>query len=663
MPSAAGRDAEAILAAAKDGSLGALLVGGIDPYDFADPDAVLAALDAAGFIVSLELRHSAVTERADVVFPIAPAAEKAGTYVNWEGRQRSFSNALPPTATPDCRVLDTLADELGIDLGFPTVAAGLAELNGLGTWDGVPPPGPTVAAAAAPKPSAGEAILAGWRMLLDDGQLQDGEPHLAGTARTPVVRLSAATASGLGAADGDNVTVSTAHGSITLPLTITDDARPRGMATAELTRLGGAPATGRHARRRGEDWSGAMTGFGHDTWWLILAKSLLVFVFLVLTVLVAILAERKILGRMQMRWGPNRVGPRGYLQSLADGIKLALKEPIIPFGVEKPIFLLAPAISTIPAITAFAFIPFGPQVSVFGHWTPLQVTDLPVAVLFILALSSIGVYGIVLAGWSSGSTYPLLGGVRSTAQVISYEVAMGLSFATVFLYAGTMSTSQIVTAQNRVWYIFLLLPSFCTYLVSMVGETNRAPFDLPEAEGELVAGFHTEYSSLSFAMFFLAEYINMTTVSALAATLFMGGWHAPWPLNMWAGANSGFWPVLWFTAKVWVFLFIYIWLRGVLPRLRYDQFMALGWKILIPVSLVWALIAAGIRTLRDQGYAHWTTLLVGRQHRRHRRTAVSAATTVQQQTATQEATPHRVGGEVRAHGGLGAGVPHAADAR
>ncbi|MFZ3293063.1 NADH-quinone oxidoreductase subunit H, partial [Mycobacterium sp.] len=224
-----------------------------------------------------------------------------------------------------------------------------------------------------------------------------------------------------------------------------------------------------------------MAGFGHDTWWLILAKALVVFVFLVLTVLIAILAERKILGRMQLRWGPNRVGPRGYLQSLADGIKLALKEPITPFGVEKPLFLLAPAISTIPAITAFAFIPFGPQVSVFGHWTPLQVTDLPVAVLFILALSSIGVYGIVLAGWASGSTYPLLGGVRSTAQVISYEVAMGLSFATVFLFAGTMSTSQIVSAQDRVWYVFLLLPSFAVYLVSMVGETNRAPFDLPEA--------------------------------------------------------------------------------------------------------------------------------------------------------------------------------------
>lgn len=353
-----------------------------------------------------------------------------------------------------------------------------------------------------------------------------------------------------------------------------------------------------------------MTAFGHDTWWLVLGKSLAVFVFLLLTVLVAILVERKLLGRMQMRYGPNRVGPYGSLQSLADGIKLALKEAITPRGVSRPIYFMAPVISTVPAITAFAFIPFGPEVSVFGHRTPLQVTDLPVAVLFILAMSAIGVYGIVLAGWSSGSVYPLLGGVRSTAQVISYEVAMGLSFATVFLYAGTMSTSQIVAAQDRVWYVFPLLPSFVMYLVSMVGETNRAPFDLPEAEGELVAGFHTEYSSLKFAMFFLAEYINMTTVSSLAATLFLGGWHAPWPINMWAGANTGWWPVLWFTGKVWFFLFGYFWLRATLPRLRYDQFMALGWKLLIPTSLVWLMIAAVIRSLRDQGYQHWMAILV-----------------------------------------------------
>jgi NADH-quinone oxidoreductase subunit H len=353
-----------------------------------------------------------------------------------------------------------------------------------------------------------------------------------------------------------------------------------------------------------------MTNFGHDTWWLVVAKAIAIFVFLMLTVLVAILAERKLLGRMQLRFGPNRAGPKGSLQSLADGIKLALKESITPGGVDRFVYFAAPAISVIPAFTAFAFIPFGPEVSVFGHRTPLQLTDLPVAVLFILGLSAIGVYGIVLGGWASGSTYPLLGGVRSTAQVISYEVAMGLSFAAVFLYAGTMSTSQIVAAQDRVWYVFLLLPSFVVYLISMVGETNRAPFDLPEAEGELVAGFHTEYSSLKFAMFMLAEYVNMTTVSALAATMFFGGWHAPWPLNMWAGANTGWWPLIWFTAKVWTFLFIYFWLRASLPRLRYDQFMALGWKLLIPVSLVWVMIAAVIRSLRDQGYQHWTLILV-----------------------------------------------------
>ncbi|ETW24932.1 NADH-quinone oxidoreductase subunit NuoH [Mycobacterium gastri] len=353
-----------------------------------------------------------------------------------------------------------------------------------------------------------------------------------------------------------------------------------------------------------------MTPFGNDVWWLVVAKAIAIFAFLMLTVLVAILAERKLLGRMQLRPGPNRVGPHGALQSLADGIKLALKESITPGGIDKFVYFVAPIISVIPAFTAFAFVPFGPEVSVFGHRTPLQLTDLPVAVLFILALSAVGVYGIVLGGWASGSTYPLLGGVRSTAQVISYEVAMGLSFATVFLYAGTMSTSQIIAAQDRVWYVFLLLPSFVIYLISMVGETNRAPFDLPEAEGELVAGFHTEYSSLKFAMFMLAEYVNMTTVSALAATMFLGGWHAPWPLNMWAGANTGWWPLLWFTAKVWGFLFIYFWLRATLPRLRYDQFMALGWKLLIPVSLGWIMIAAVIRSLRNQGYQYWTATLV-----------------------------------------------------
>lgn len=342
--------------------------------------------------------------------------------------------------------------------------------------------------------------------------------------------------------------------------------------------------------------------FGNDPWWLVVGKALAVFVFLVLTPLVAIYAERKIMAWMQMRVGPNRVGPWGLLQSLMDGIKLALKEGITPTGVDKPIYILAPIISVVPAFMAFAVIPFGPEVSVFGTTTPLQMTDLPVGVLYILAVTSVGVYGIVLAGWASGSTYPLLGALRSTAQVISYEVAMGLSFAAVFLYAGTMSTSGIVAAQQNTWYVFLLLPSFLVYVTAMVGETNRAPFDLPEAEGELVGGFHTEYSSLRFAMFMLAEYINMVTVSALATTLFLGGWRAPIPLSLWSGANSGWWPVLWFTLKVWVFLFVFIWLRSTLPRLRYDQFMNFGWKILIPVALVWVMVIATVRVLGAERY-------------------------------------------------------------
>jgi NADH-quinone oxidoreductase subunit H len=214
-------------------------------------------------------------------------------------------------------------------------------------------------------------------------------------------------------------------------------------------------------------------------------------------------------------------------------------------------------------------------------------------------MSSIGVYGIVLAGWASRGPYSILGALRSTAQVISYEIAMGLSFVAVFLDAGSLSTTAIVNAQEHFWYFWVLAPSFLIYLVTMVGETNRIPFDLPEGEGEIVAGHMTEYSSMKFAMFFLAEYINMTTVSALAATLFLGGWRAPWPVSLWSGANDGWWPVLWFLVKVFALLFCYVWLRGTLPRTRYDQLMALGWKILIPFSIIWLLLVATVRALRD----------------------------------------------------------------
>ncbi|RZS79014.1 NADH dehydrogenase subunit H [Motilibacter rhizosphaerae] len=337
-----------------------------------------------------------------------------------------------------------------------------------------------------------------------------------------------------------------------------------------------------------------------DPWWLIAGKAVVVFGFLVVMTLFNIWFERRVVARMQHRVGPNVHGPFGLLQSLADGVKLGLKEDLIPKGADKIVFVLAPLLSVGPAFLAFAVMPFGPEVSIFGHHTALQLADFPIGVLYVLAVASIGIYGIVLAGWSSGSTYPLLGGLRSSAQMISYEVAMGLSLVAVFLYSGSMSTSDIVTAQKSHWFFWTLPVSFLVYLVSMVGETNRAPFDLPEAEGELVGGFHTEYSSLKFALFFLAEYVNMVNVSALATTMFLGGWRAPWPITwFWSGANTGWWPLLWWISKVVLLIFVFIWLRGTLPRLRYDQFMRLGWKRLIPVSLVWILAVATVRALND----------------------------------------------------------------
>ncbi len=320
-------------------------------------------------------------------------------------------------------------------------------------------------------------------------------------------------------------------------------------------------------------------GFGEDPWWVVAIKVLFIFVVLVLFTLFNVWAERRVVARMQHRVGPNRVGPFGLLQSLADGVKLALKEDVVPRNADKVVFWLAPVISTVTAFMTFAVIPLAGEVSIFGVTTRLQLTDMSVAVLYILAVTAIGVYGLVLAGWSSGSTYPLLGGLRSSAQVISYEIAMGLSLVAVFLYSGSMSTSRIVESQSSLWYAIALVPSFVVFLVAMVGETNRAPFDLPEAEGELVGGFHTEYSSLKFALCFLAEYIAMVNVSALAVTVFLGGYTAPFglPDGGWLGFG-------WFLVKVLVLLFGFVWLRGTLPRLRYDQFMALGWRVLIPVS-------------------------------------------------------------------------------
>jgi NADH-quinone oxidoreductase subunit H len=346
-----------------------------------------------------------------------------------------------------------------------------------------------------------------------------------------------------------------------------------------------------------------------DPGWIIAVKGLLVFAACVVLTLLAIWAERRIVARMQERPGPNRVGPLGLLQSLSDGVKLALKEDLIPAAADKIIFVIAPIISATTCFMLFAVIPITGPVSLFGHETVMQMTDIPVGVLYILAVASVGVYGIVLAGWSSGSTYPLLGGLRSSAQVISYEIAMGLSLVSVFIYAGSMSTADIVAAQGQWWFAVVLFPSFVIYAISMVGETNRAPFDLAEAEGELVGGFHTEYSSLKFALFFLAEYVNIVGVSALATTLFLGGYHAPPGLGFTEAWLGGWFTAIWFFIKVAGFFFLFVWLRGTLPRMRYDQFMQFGWKVLIPVSLLWIMVVATLRVLSQQGISRTGILI------------------------------------------------------
>lgn len=372
--------------------------------------------------------------------------------------------------------------------------------------------------------------------------------------------------------------------------------------------------------------------FGHDPWWLLLIKLVFAFVYGMGLTLMGVWFERRVVARMAQRPGPNQVGPFGLLQVLMDGVKGMLKEDLLPRTADKVVFFFAPAISAVFALTALAIVPFGPVVSVFGHHTPLQVTDVPVGALIALACSSMAVYGIVLGGWASGSTYPLLGGLRSAAQMISYEVALGLSLVAVFMTAGTMSTSGIVAAQAGKapiesirgvdvsglglhlpsWYAILLIPSFVIFLISAFGETNRAPFDLPEAESELVAGYMTEYSSIKFLLYMLSEYVAMVSMSSLITTLFLGGWRAPWPITQfWAGANSGWWPMLWFFAKVILLLFLFVWVRGTLPRLRYDQFMRLGWKVLLPINLAWIVVLSGVNTLTDGDLSSRNRWLIG----------------------------------------------------
>ncbi len=336
--------------------------------------------------------------------------------------------------------------------------------------------------------------------------------------------------------------------------------------------------------------------------YFIIPAAQIIVVFLILILMVAYMTylERKVVAFMQVRLGPMRVGPWGLLQPIADALKLVLKEDIIPSGADKWIFAIAPVITMVPAFALFAVIPFGDAnrpLKLFGYSIPFYIADVNIGILFVLALSSMGVIGIILGGWSSNSKYPLLGSLRSAAQMVSYEVAMGFAVVSVLIYSHSLSMVNIVNSQKDMgWWFAIIQPiGFVIYLICGVAETNRAPFDLPEAESELVAGFHTEYSGFRFAIYYLAEYANMMLISAIAVTLFWGGWLPPFP-NVKALAFLHFVPgVLWFLLKLYFFMYLYIWLRATLPRFRYDQLMRVGWKFLIPIALANVIVTALLR--------------------------------------------------------------------
>ena len=362
--------------------------------------------------------------------------------------------------------------------------------------------------------------------------------------------------------------------------------------------------------------SSLIDAIGGATVVIAIVKAVIAFAALLVVTIVVVWAERKILADMQSRIGPNRWGPYGILQSLADGIKLFFKEDFRPRDADRWTYALAPVMAMVPSFLAFAVVPIGDHITIGDRRVDFIVSDLNIGVLWFLAMGSLGVYGIVLAGWASGSKYPLLGGIRSSAQMISYEIALGLSLVPIVLAAGTLSTVGIVAAQSDTftnvnffdgipvleqiahlfefvpnWHIWSQWPAFVIFMIAGIAETNRAPFDLPEAETELVAGFHTEYSGIRFAMFYLGEYIHVVVISAMAVTLFFGGWNGPtFDVLPWV------WPMVWFLIKTVIFVYMFIWLRATLPRLRYDRLMWLGWKRLIPAALIWIVVTAVVNT-------------------------------------------------------------------
>ncbi len=321
-------------------------------------------------------------------------------------------------------------------------------------------------------------------------------------------------------------------------------------------------------------------------WWIeIVVKVLVVFMVVLTAVAYMVLLERRVLAMMQSRIGPNRVGPQGLLQPVADAVKLMTKETVIPTAASKKIFLIAPVVTMVPALVTFAVIPFGDSITLFGREVQMHITDINVAVLYILAWSSIGVYGIFLGGWASNNKFALMGALRSAAQMISYELTIGLVVVSVVILSGSFSLVETVNAQQKLWFIVLQPLGFVLFLIAALAEINRIPFDLPEAETELVAGYHTEYSGMRFALYFLGEYANLITVTALCTLLFLGGWYVPWPSPAWMAP-------LWFVGKIMVLIFFFMWTRGTLPRFRFDQLMQFGWKVMLPLALVNIMVTA-----------------------------------------------------------------------
>jgi NADH-quinone oxidoreductase subunit H len=321
----------------------------------------------------------------------------------------------------------------------------------------------------------------------------------------------------------------------------------------------------------------------NEPWWVALIKSLIVINLVMAAFAYLTLAERKVMGRMQQRYGPNRAGPFGLLQPIADLTKLIRKESFFPGSAVDVLYIASPFVAAFTALSTFSVIPFGPGWEIFGTQVDGQVADLPIALILIFAIGSIGAYGFIVAGWASDSKYALLGSMRTCAQLVSYEVSLALSVLGVVIMAQSLSLTEIVAAQDRWWYVLPQLAGFVVFMIAGTAETSRAPFDLPEAEQELVAGYHTEYGGMRFGLFTMSEYINLITLSGLAVTLFLGGWHGPGP--------DAIGP-LWFVLKLLVLLFVFIWMRTTLPRLRYDQLMRFGWKVLLPVATVNAIVTA-----------------------------------------------------------------------